>query len=1025
LIERLQDADAYTVERAMHALLRLGAEVALARILRELEDRTARPARAQVHQAALMILGYFCAEKDLRRQLTMAQYTRVLEAVVPVLTANYQHEPEVQQLARQLLVKLACDAEGAGARDNRWEKVIDMLLRYLPSQNEVTVRNVILAFQEIGTIATTRLLEQCNQPSDAMRARIVEILRVTHDPRSLPILLRLLADPALAVRQQVDDALRAYMPESIPGLINVVLESPGDDVADHAAQILTSMGAVVVEPITQVVFQIVPGRTRLLVGVLAQVRDVQAVPTLITLLQASHSELLLTIAVIRALAQFADSRGVPPLLDMLEGTQPLVYEEVINALSQLGMVALYELIAALDVQQTTAVTQRVQRALLGMVPFPGEALVAALEQSSNSQAQHIMVVMQMQGAEAAHVLARHLLHQDARVRNYIYQALADMPGSVAVPALLEMLDQPAVQSPLSSLLLKHPGTAISSLVELLREPERGDVAAEILPLFGTAVLVPLLSGVNDPGSRARERAQRILVILVRQSKDEQQIVREIVQLFNLAPPAGAYEMLLSVLSNELADVSMPVLLEGLEDAHLLADVAEVFLRLAQRETLRTAVLEQLLQALLVDERRRGAANALVKIGPYAVEPVGELITEQNAPLAKIAREILREIGKDALGFIWKAHSDTSNPSRRAIALEIFHSMRTEIVKDKLIASLDSQQPDDVAMAVALLLERIRHEATHHYADREMIPLLIEYMQTHKKDATNLRILALLLLVGEQAIIDHLVQALSEYPRHRKQLVYVFLLLGNSAQDLLLNVFNDPDTKVEVRAELATVLGMIDAPEAVADYAQNISAYGIGTTHGLALFPDQLAIALRALGGLLASSYWNMQKLQALREASLAGTPAHELFSVLLGWRYEPQIEQLRNELQSERDTRRKELIVMTARLAAEQQEKSRLESELEEAQREHTFKSDELQQATRKNEDMRMNMDKMHKEKDKVYADLNKLAHEKDAVLANYEKIVQERNKLASKLESVVQENKELSTQNQQLTWQLEHRHGR
>src|SRR5262249_8051514 len=158
-------------------------------------------------------------------------------------------------------------------------------------------------------------------------------------------------------------------------------------------------------------------------------------------------------------------------------------------------------------------------------------------------------------------------------------------------------------------------------------------------------------------------------------------------------------------------------------------------------------------------------------------------------------------------------------------------------------------------------------------------------------------LALLLLLGERAIVDHLIQALDENPHHRKQFIYVLLLFGPKTQQLLLEVFRDADISAELRAEVAAVLGMVSAPDSVADYVSNISTYGMSSTRASILFPEQMAIALRALGGLLAGGYWNARKLQELRASTQEGNPAHELFNVLLGVRYSPQLAQLQQDLQ--------------------------------------------------------------------------------------------------------------------------------
>jgi hypothetical protein len=274
----------------------------------------------------------------------------------------------------------------------------------------------------------------------------------------------------------------------------------------------------------------------------------------------------------------------------------------------------------------------------------------------------------------------------------------------------------------------------------------------------------------------------------------------------------------------------------------------------------------------------------------------------------------------------------------------------------------------------------------------MIPELIEYVQTHNVEETNLRILALLLLLGEQTIIDHLIQTLDDFPQRRKQLTYILLLLGTKTQEALLEMFNDPDITPELRAELATVLGMMSAPNAIIDYAQNLSSYGIIPNRTKPLLPEQLAIALHALGSLLASGYWDVRKLQELRSVSREGTPSRELFNVLLGWRYEPQITKLQSGLQSEREARRQEVISLMARIAADQEQIRTLENDLEHLQSEHGSRTDELFHTTRQNEELNATLGQM----------------------------TQERNSLRLQLEHAMRDKEALREQVEQLKWQLE-----
>ena len=111
-------------------------------------------------------------------------------------------------------------------------------------------------------------------------------------------------------------------------------------------------------------------------------------------------------------------------------------------------------------------------------------------------------------------------------------------------------------------------------------------------------------------------------------------------------------------------------------------------------------------------------------------------------------------------------------------------------------------------------------------------------------------------------------------------------------------------------------------------------------------PDELAVSLRALGSLLASGDWDVPTLQHLRHINQEGSPQSDLFNVLLGWRYEPEVMKLKNDLQNERDARKSDIMNLTARMVQDQARMRELEDELKQVQHEHGLRGNELSQAT-------------------------------------------------------------------------------
>ncbi|GCE20514.1 hypothetical protein [Dictyobacter kobayashii] len=376
---------------------------------------------------------------------------------------------------------------------------------------------------------------------------------------------------------------------------------------------------------------------------------------------------------------------------------------------------------------------------------------------------------------------------------------------------------------------------------------------------------------------------------------------------------------------------------------------------------------------------------MIRNGGLVVSRVGDLIVNSNPSVAKSAQFILSEIGVPALSFIWSAQSDRSNLARREAAMAVFRSMPPEVIKNELVSLLVGDDRDDIAMAVSLLLERIHEEAKLPYQEHVMVPELIEFVQTSTVQETNLRIMALLLLLGEQTVIDHMVQALIDNPLQRKQLVYLFLLLGPKTQHLLLEVFDDPDSPAALRAEVASLLSMTIAPEDVKDYVYNIDRYGIANRRPGSPYPEELSVSLRALGGLLVSGQWDVRKLQELREDKSEEGALREVANVLLGWRYEPQLLKLQQENDLQRENFKKDLLASTVKMAEQQTRISSLEEELEKVNDAHGVHEDELKKALREKDGLKAMVEQLTKERNRLRLEVEQLEDDKSELIDRYQ----------------------------------------
>jgi len=851
-----------------------------------------------------------------------------------------------------------------------------------------------------------------------MRIRSIEVLAEVKDPRALPYLLRLLDDPALVVQQQVALALRAFAPESISGLIDCVLHNDSELVATRAEQVLSDIGDEATTDIIQSLAPVVPGRTHLLVQVLERIRNPQAIPALIAFLEnpqlSSQVDQSLQVAVVHALGQFPDERVVAPLLEMLESSNPLIYEGAINALSCLEDVALEGLLAALDVKgfreevespdgvQVGSFTSRIERAILVMIHFPGERLLDVLAYGSDAQVWHTVNIFLAKGIEGAQVLSKNLFHTNTRLQNNVRLILGEMNGQVAVPALLEVLihPEPVWRAVITTFILKHPREAIPPLVGLLDDDERADAAQMILLEFGSIVLPYVVTGLDALNNQAQGHARDIIMTLVQQTPE---LVYEVVQLFNLNLPERAYEALIDVLTNQLASESVPALLEGLEDAHLIGATSEALKTLVEKSDARSdEILNELLSSLRMEQRKHGAAITLVEIGEKAVPAVGNLITDPDPAVAQTAQNILCEMGVSAFSFIWAAYSDTTNRDRRTAARSIFRRMPTVVIKDELVHLLKSNDSDDLSMALALLIERINDEVIQADRGHEMVPALLEQVQTHSDERASHRIVALLLLLGGNVVIEHMVDVLYNYPVHQQILIHAFLLLGNEGMEALLDVLYDPDAHSLLRAEVVSLLGILAPNMDIREYASMIGEYGLwaGQSAGLSdvSHPDRLAVSLRALGGLLAGGHWDIAELQNLRLHSADHSYERELYEILLGWRYSPQMIALENDLQREREEHKKNVLKFSQEMVILHGQISDLEEQLEHLRQEHGLRGDELDQSKKKVEELQRSLNLATQEKQTMQESVQKATQEKQALRNSVQELTREKGALESQV---------------------------
>ena len=194
-----------------------------------------------------------------------------------------------------------------------------------------------------------------------------------------------------------------------------------------------------------------------------------------------------------------------------------------------------------------------------------------------------------------------------------------------------------------------------------------------------------------------------------------------------------------------------------------------------------------------------------------------------------------------------------------------------------------------------------------------------------------------------------------------------------------------------------MIGLLGPYKDVYEYAQSMSKHGLSSNRMGLFDPDELAISLRALGSLLASGDWDVPTLQHLRHINQEGSPQSDLFNVLLGWRYEPEVMKLKNDLQNERNARKSDIMNLSARIVQDQARMRELEDELKQVQHEHRLRGNELSQA--------------NLEKETARQSLIQISQERDTYRANYEKTVREEQTLQAEVSQLEKYNTLLQQQ--------------
>ncbi len=439
---------------------------------------------------------------------------------------------------------------------------------------------------------------------------------------------------------------------------------------------------------------------------LAALGDKRAVEPLIAALKDEDRRVRSMSAM--ALNMLGDKRAVEPLIAALKDEDRSVRLSASDALGNLGDKRAFEpLIAALKDTDTDVEVRRMSARALGRLGDQRafEPLITALKDEDRSVRSSAFYALGNLGDKRAfEPLIAGLKDKDAEVRGSVALALAQLGDERAVKPLSEALrdDDGKVSSGVAIALAQlGDARAVEPLLALAAIPDSGVIGLGrmlVLERMGPPAVEPLIAALKHEDKRVRYIAARVLVQL-----DDQRAVEPVITFLKSesdalrAPGAkaleatgsSAVEYLIELLKHKelfyvrsssawtlgwlgdkraveplvaalgdasvvgnanagVARVQVALALGRLGDKRSIEPLIRELKRLAQLkdDKVNTLLAGDMTQEMTQDWRRLvvKVLDALVKIGPPALEPLIGVLKDENAHVRSFAVECLGELG---------------------------------------------------------------------------------------------------------------------------------------------------------------------------------------------------------------------------------------------------------------------------------------------------------------------------------------------------------------------------------------------
>ena len=916
---------------AITAVRIFGPDFTLALLERE-EAKLRSVTQAQTRLNFLRVLEGFL-EPDSSNYPVAERHTQTLISLLIHFLSEFDKEPTwrlAQKLLNQQMQKSSQDAS----------RVTLYLLDALETEDQKQAEHIqeLLKQNCLQIFGTITNCWKTRRRREVTSERIIAVLGQVSDKSILEFLLQQLDESEPGMQNVLASAISQQQDSTDPLLEALLAPTTTPNIMRVASMALQQTGETCVFPLCEKLLNIrsyadaTEDGLRCLIHVLDECRksgfisremEEQAVRSLTTLfdwlIENAAVHVPLAAETIPVMVGFSDHRIVVALLNVLARSGVLleqVCQEAITGLSQLGELAVGDLIKALNSPKETTLTRRVRQVLLRMEPFPREQLLATFAHAESAVVQQIMwlFVARQQEAETVRFLVKRLLESsnDSRVFDNVKQTLVEMQPECMLPYLIEVMGQPNWRVIMPLLRgCPQPEYVLSLLTKDLADLQRYLLVLEVLrEEFNYPLALPwLVSGLANEQTRQHTRS-----LIERMARTyEGNLIPEIVHLFNPAiarpEPLPAdllpevHKALQELLTTELARESLPALVMGLAEPALREGCIDSLVALAHNQQRQDVILRAILHALRNPSQRLGAHQTLVRCGPLAAQAVCELIMESDPELVREARTILAGMGETALPYIYQLAHD---PQNRAHAEDIMQRIPAEIIARGLLACFASNDRQKEEIAFYLLAMGLDNENSSRPGNLSLTGELLAQIMQHEDSRIRLRTLSALLFFYHERraeLAQHIVSAITQTPEEYDYAEYVRMLslLGRDAVDALGFAINMPGLPEQARLEMVGTLASLAEDEQVTEYV-NILAGGTNGTLNFSL----RALGLRALGGLLAGGIYSEKRLEEIRKGLSASSKpqdiaAFEFFDVLLGKRSLPELVNLRETLNKQQD----------------------------------------------------------------------------------------------------------------------------